>query len=659
MYNIEKIKEEVLTNSYLYPSREGDKKKLLKWFSGEMKEMIEEANQVAAYRFSFTHKWDMEPCRDFVDFGEEIDWSHSAKGDLEWTYMLNRHRFFVILAKAYYITKNPIYLNAFETIISDWIGKNPLSKETQVYSWRTIDAGIRVEHWLEALPFFIEEMRDEILVQILDSLKVHGHYLMKHNEKGLIHSNWSIIENIGLLALGLGATYLPEAPSWKKGAMEHLLACLRVQIHEDGFHWEQSTTYHHEMTLCLMKGLALQMTKGETLNSELQEYLGRMTVAGLSLMKPDGYQAMKGDSDCLYIKEELEVAKWLSGQPCQLNIHEIGQDWYWYFMNPSFNSQVNRTEVAELSTHLRSSGYHVLGSKEDNDHTHIMYISGQIGGGHGHVDLLHFDYWYNGNTVFGDSGRYTYKDDSPLRRRLKEPGAHNTLTIEGVSYSDYVDTWSYGKVAQPLYNHRKTASFFDYAESCHDGYLGLEPGVLHSRGLLYLGQGILLVMDKIQTKGAYDVRRHFNALMGPVQVGNSGALIGEGDEAVELILGEPSLLKYEKAKVSRLYNAVEDSHHLTAYSRTQGSTILSTIIAPAKLKLKVRHIDVFNRWGELLSPNNAFAVELTTRGGSWLVGNTSLYHNQNNHFQVGGQWFLGRQFILYKGPEGIKNGEYK
>lgn len=71
------------------------------------------ADEVVEQTFLFRFPWDMERSRIPVTFEEEIDWRHVPDKDVEWAYMLNRHRYWVALGQAYTITGKEDYARAF------------------------------------------------------------------------------------------------------------------------------------------------------------------------------------------------------------------------------------------------------------------------------------------------------------------------------------------------------------------------------------------------------------------------------------------------------------------------------------------------------------------------------------------------------------------
>ena len=90
-------------NNYLRVSKE-DVSYIKLHYKKEVEKTIKVADEVLNHYFIFRYDWDMEKTNISYQFKKEIDWSAIPNGDEEWCYMLNRHRFWIALGKAYLLT---------------------------------------------------------------------------------------------------------------------------------------------------------------------------------------------------------------------------------------------------------------------------------------------------------------------------------------------------------------------------------------------------------------------------------------------------------------------------------------------------------------------------------------------------------------------------
>lgn len=608
--------------------------------------ILREADQIINLTFSFTSKWDMEPCPKAYQFKDRIDWNYAYREDPEWTYMLNRHQFFITLGRAFRLSSDIKYLNAFKTIISDWIKKNPLRDDLKQSTWRSIDAGIRCDYWLQALTYFESHLSESELDEIYQALYLHGTYLSSVNDSDKNHSNWSVIQNTGLYILGLTCTSFSEAATWKAEALYHLNMCFDIQLFDDGLHWEQSLSYHSEMMLCLIRSLLTAQACGQVKDYGLMTYLSRMTRALLSVHTPDGHQPLKGDADYLDITGLISLSAYV------LNWSQVPLDTI--TVDDAFADQIdldrlNMIKAEGLTSGLDSitlpnSGYHRMTSGPPEHKNQVLFSTGSIGGGHGHMDLLHFDLYYQGKPVLMDSGRYTYMDQNSDRYYFKSPMAHNTLIVDQQSFTDYINTWAYGKVAQPLYRIFKNTDHFDYSEAAHDGYMDLEDPLLHTRGILFIKPDIFIIMDGFRCQKSHTVSRFYNFTGNELEETSSGVTY-ENLLHLESLSSDKQWV--EKSYRSLHYNQKIGGHRYTNEAHISGNSLLLTLIYPVHEGMDFELLPIQDRWGQVLPDKAGLALKIKRQEESWIVTNIPFDFGQNNHYKVDGHWILGRHKLIH------------
>lgn len=130
--------------------KEDNRKQLIDYVrlycADELEAVMKTADEVVEQTFLFRFPWDMERSRIPVTFEEEIDWRHVPDKDVEWAYMLNRHRYWVALGQAYAITGKEVYARAFCCQLEDWIDRTPVPDKptNDTLTWRTIEAAFVV-----------------------------------------------------------------------------------------------------------------------------------------------------------------------------------------------------------------------------------------------------------------------------------------------------------------------------------------------------------------------------------------------------------------------------------------------------------------------------------------------------------------------------------
>ena len=259
--------------------------------------LLETADLICSKTFIFNHKWDMEVCKTPVKFENEIVWNKIPFNDEEWVFMLNRHKFWTFLAKAYYLTKNEKYLNAFIEQINSWIDnvdiKNPEFKDCS----RTIEMGLRCINWIKTLEIFEKDYKfDENLKnKIYSSLKEQCDILIEIYDDFRILSNWGVLQNCGLIAFSFYFNLTDT--DYFKIPLERLEHQCKIQILPDGIHWEQSPMYQNEVLNCLLETAVHFKRNNLEIPSFIKETIKKIGMSNIAMKKPNHHQPMQGDSD--------------------------------------------------------------------------------------------------------------------------------------------------------------------------------------------------------------------------------------------------------------------------------------------------------------------------------------------------------------------------
>ena len=109
---------------------------------------IKASNEILDNIFLFDMPWDLERTTESMKFEGKINWLYKLNGDPEFTYQLNRHRYFIDLAESYYFTNDLKYVVKIKELMIDWIDNVP---STAPLAWRTLETGLRGEYWTHAM----------------------------------------------------------------------------------------------------------------------------------------------------------------------------------------------------------------------------------------------------------------------------------------------------------------------------------------------------------------------------------------------------------------------------------------------------------------------------------------------------------------------------
>ncbi|ASS66067.1 MULTISPECIES: alginate lyase family protein [unclassified Paenibacillus] len=600
--------------------------------------VMDTSEEVLRQTFHFRFPTDMERSSVPVTFAGEIDWNHVPDRDEEWAYMLNRHRYWGALGQAYLLTGEERFAEGFCLQLDDWLRRNPVPAEVtrDTMSWRSIEAGMRMSHWLKALAYTLRSpaMTPLLTARMLLSFHEHADYLERAFSRLKIISNWGVLENGGLFQI---ASVLPEfrrSEHWAETARQRLEETARVQIMKDGVHWEQSFSYHLEVMSMYHEVLMRADRQGMRLNADFTATVREMAYASMHLAKPDHRQVLLGDSDNSDIRSALTAAAWLHREPLlKSGAHsEMDYDNAWLFGISAIQeySRMRAELPARLSHAFPHSGHYVMRSGWKEEDLFLYFRCGPLGGGHGHADLLHIDVHAYGRELLTDSGRYTYSDGKPERRELKQAEAHNTTLVDGRPFTEIMDTWTTGRAASPTGVSWISESAYDYAEGSHTGYRLEKEPVYPKRRILFIKPFFWLLTDAFDGRGEHEHEQYFHFAPGAARLSEeSGVCLADGHGGARLAIlpVEPGAMRFrlQEGKVSKVYNEIEP-RATAVYSRKgpAPSAMMQVLLPlpssgsalPVVEKMPVRLLS-----GELAGDDRAAAcrIEMTDSGESHII----------------------------------------
>jgi uncharacterized heparinase superfamily protein len=169
---------------------------------------------------------------------------------------------------------------------------------------------------------------------------------------------------------------------------------------------------------------------------------------------------------------------------------------------PAFLAEVHAglggraAEVGTGAFALPDAGYFGLRTPDE----YLLVDCGPLGPaylpGHGHCDLLAFEWSTGGRRIVVDQGTHQYVA-GPRRWASRRTANHNTLAIDGAEQSDIYGAFRCGRRARPeLRDFTPDGQGFRF-EGSHDGYLGLQGAPRHVRRI-EAQPGTLRISDRLE-----------------------------------------------------------------------------------------------------------------------------------------------------------------
>lgn len=417
------------------------------------------------------------------------DWNYTGpRGNREFAYRLNRHPFFNHLLLAWQKTGDEKYARAFDRIIRDWVlhAVYPGEKHRYVWTWRVLEAGLRMRTWLPAFHGFLESeaFTPAGRLLMLCSFVRHGEYIEMHHWEG---HNHALMELDGLNRLGLALPELTRAESWHRYSMRKMLDEMDHQVYPDGAHDELSSGYHW-VSLHSFEELAdVCRDAGREVPQDYRRRIVEMYDYWVGLVRPDGALPQNNRADRKNPTRRILRAAETYDRPNWRYIVTNGQE--------GIRPEGLPSRFAPYAGHLVSrSGW-------DQEALWSFFDAGPAGAGWVHADALHLSVTAFGKDFLIDSGRFWYMRDK-WTSFAHSSRSHNVIVIDGC---DQVPEPK--KVEEPLpEEHWGITQTFDYARATHDGFDGLEGEAAHTRTVVFLRDTGWVVVDRIQTDRTRDVQ---------------------------------------------------------------------------------------------------------------------------------------------------------
>lgn len=595
--------------------------------SEELVEVMKTADEVLSQIFLFRFPWDMERTQTPVVFNNAIDWNHIPDKDVEWPYMLNRHRYWIALGQAYQLTGEEKYAHAFCAQLEDWIEHNPvpLEQTTGTLTWRSIEAGLRCGNWIKTFPYFIESpsMTPRLLAKMLISMHEHGEYLASLFTGWKSISNWGVLETCGLFELSIFAPEFKQSPRWKQLSIDRIRETVRLQVMKDGVHWEQSPTYHHEVLNCYLDMLNLARNNGIHIEATVIESVKKMAYASLYWVKPDHRQIMLGDSDHSDIRSVMTASAILFQEPAFRfgGYEHLDYDNAWNFglEGKHFYDTCPTLEPPLRSYSFDHSGHYVMRSGWDEQALYLYFRCGPLGGGHGHADMLHIDVHAYGKQLLTDLGRYNYSDHTPLRKQLKQCKSHNTTVVDDTDFTEIIDTWQFGKVASRTGGDWLSEPGYDYVSGSHNGYIHLDDPVYPSRKIIFIKSYFWLLVDYFDCRREHTFKQYFHFAPGELNVSQESGICQtdnkhEANLCIIPVQSKGLSVERNKGIISYEYNLAESNDHVIYEKKGSGATSIMQVLYPIKAGETVlpivEKVQVYLHTGELADDRNVEACRV-------------------------------------------------
>lgn len=487
-----------------------------------------------------------------ADLGGEIDWhaaiaregrwpakyfreieirdSH-ATGDLRTTWELNRHYHWLTLAKAWFLTGDESYYDAFQGQFDGWTRSNPFLVGVNWLS--AMEVAVRLNHWLSAHILFCgcRKYDGKARSKFFGWVYLHIHYLMHHltSEDRGFRNNHLVVEAASLYLATLVFPELAVSSSQNRKCRNILSDELRNQFLPDGFHEELCSSYFLQMAEAYLVCAVAAGRSGAGVPRDWKEGIPKILDALTGIAGPDGKLPPIGDGDdgtflnldsnreYLQVKTVADVAS--ASMDCGGVASfgpRIGEGAFWLLgpgadsggktVGPETNRIVDRIfGDAQIAVHKESL---------DGGGEYLLFTAGtrkhERNNGHRHADLLSVVLGHMGRDVFIDPGTYCYNGPLEWRRYFQSTRSHNTVTVDGLDQFLFK-----GHFGIECINYESSIAMWrgDGVTVFRGEYEDAARGVRHCRRVFLLLPGHILIRDSVS--GGKQLRARLNFTLAP------------------------------------------------------------------------------------------------------------------------------------------------
>ena len=358
--------------------------------------------------------------------------------------------------------------------IHSWIRENKVGAKI---AWDPYPTSLRIVNWVK-WHFETGQLSDRSQCSLYMQARWLSKTLEHHLGGNHLFSNAKALYFTGAFFDG------EEAQQWLDTSLKIISEQIRIQILEDGGHYEKTPMYHGLFIVDLLDLINITEAydfKFEKLTSVVEQWksLYLKMYRWLMLMcHPDGEISFFNDSAFAISPKISEI--------------EI----YAAVLGLSAGKQ-NLEAIEELS----GSGYLRLSSENAVAIVDVGTIGPKSLPGHAHADTLSFELSINERRVIVNSGTSCY-GLSFERQRQRSTNAHNTVTVNDDNSSEVWRGFRVARRAYPVDLRVLTASTGVQVQCSHNGYRRLRGRPTHRR-LWTLEAGGLAIIDEVL--GQHDV----------------------------------------------------------------------------------------------------------------------------------------------------------
>src|SRR6202167_194854 len=445
-------------------------------------------------------------------------------GDLKFILEPSRFLFVYPLVRAYALTGDELYPQAFWNAIEDWaLHSPPMAGPLWICGQ---ECSLRILAWTFALHALVNSSSttDERVALLVSMIAAHAWRTAQTlGYARSQRSNHLISEAVGLWTAGTLYPDLREAQVWQSLGTHLLREAVLDQITPEGVSQQHSFNYQRMILHLLLWTLRL----AEIHQIQLAEEIRVRTQAAFEFMRPwvdreSGFTPNHGSDDgtqilplasCQYrdFRPLLQLGAAVLHRPA-LKPGPWDEAALWFGIKPAVAQESALAPPPSVET-----GYFRLGDSQ----SWALIRAGRYMRRPFQADQLHVDLWWQGINLARDAGTYLYNGPPPWNNGLAGTAVHNTITVDHRDQMRRAGRFLWVDWAQASGRSHSSADqpYVDRFKGEHEGYKNL--GVTHRRMVQWLAGSGWVIVDDVEGAGLHHVRLHWLAADLPYDVSDS------------------------------------------------------------------------------------------------------------------------------------------
>jgi hypothetical protein len=471
-------------------------------------------------------QWNVNPQTDvaypLVHFSQLDTYNTARYGDVKFVWELNRHQFFIELAKAYYLTGEIKYAEKIVQMLNSWMSQVP--HKLGVNHTSVLEHAVRIFSWVwsyyftKDAPVWTAETKETLAKALL----LQGDIIEENLSYFYSPYNHLIGEIAALAFLGTVYPANDRLRYWRDHYWNEMEAQLPKQFHPDGFTVEQASYYHHFTWGFYLQVALLRQQNNLPVSAETWEWLEKSLQFATHLTRPDGRLPMLGDIDSarsiyFYFPDDkwdlrgfqaLGAALFARGDMKQIAGHP-SEELLWLTGSAGLADfdAVSAQQPEAQSQYFPHSGYQIMRDGWDDQSNYALFDCGEIAHGvhrdgtpsaaHGHSDMLSFELCLKGKPLIVDPGFYTYFGELSWHRYFRDAKGHNTITVNDCGHAVHEGRIAWSGVSTVKVVHQFCSQAGDFICAETDRFAGLNMSAKHRRYFWFEKNNFAFVFDEV------------------------------------------------------------------------------------------------------------------------------------------------------------------